>query len=78
MLTALAHPLDAVRVLVPTDQIDSLAAHLCDQGFPADRVAPDELAVLFPGSAGIFAAAAELDLWEARGGRRSSVVFADV
>jgi hypothetical protein len=46
----------------------SLAAHLAEQGFPAVRAGAGELRVLFPGSASIFAAAAELDLCEARGG----------
>jgi hypothetical protein len=46
----------------------TLAAHLAEQGFPAVRAGAGELSVLFPGSVRIFAAAAELDLCEARGG----------
>jgi hypothetical protein len=38
------------------------------QGFPPTTTGEGELEVVFPGSASIFAAAAELDLWEARGG----------
>jgi hypothetical protein len=40
-----------------------LRRHLIEQGFPTTRAAGNELSVLFPGGHGIFAAAAELDLW---------------
>ena len=64
-----------MRIQLPPELVDSLAAHLDRQGFPAARTGDGELDVLFPGSAGIFAAAAELDLWEARdGGCRDALV----
>jgi hypothetical protein len=40
-----------------------LRRHLVEQGFPTAPAVGDELSVLFPGGHGIFAAAAELDLW---------------
>lgn len=48
----------------------TLVAHLAEQGFPAVRAGQGELRVLFPGPPSIFAAAAELDLCEAKGGCR--------
>lgn len=54
---------------------DSLASHVADQGFPVTRTTDGELHVLFPGSPTIFAAAVELDLWEARGGCASGLVI---
>jgi hypothetical protein len=53
---------------IPPRHEATLAAHLAEQGFPAVRAGAGELRVLFPGSPTIFAAAAELDLCEARGG----------
>ena len=65
-----------MRIRLPADLVDSLAAHLGRQGFPAAHIGAGELEVLFPGSAGIFAAAAELDLWEAdEGGRPDELVL---
>lgn len=55
-------------VRVDAERTDSLGAHLTEEGFPATRVDEGELEVLFPGAPQIFAAAAQLDLWEARGG----------
>jgi hypothetical protein len=57
-----------VRIQLPPELAESLAAHLDRQGFPASRTGAGELDVLFPGSTEIFAAAAELDLWEADDG----------
>jgi hypothetical protein len=57
-----------MRIQLPPELAESLAAHLARQGFPAERTGDGELDVLFPGSTGIFAAAAELDLWEADDG----------
>lgn len=59
-----------LRLHVPPRHEATLAAHLAEQGFPAVRGGEGELRVLFPGSATIFAAAAELDLCEANGGCR--------
>jgi hypothetical protein len=66
-----------LRLSVHPRYQDSLAAHLAEQGFPAARSGHGKLDVLFPGSAGIFAAAAELDLCEARGGCRLSDLVID-
>ena len=67
-----------LRLQVPPRHQATLAAHLAEQGFPAVRAGDGELSVLFPGSARIFAAAAELDLCEARGGcRLAEVVIAE-
>lgn len=57
-----------MRIRLPPELVESLALHLSQQGFPAARTGDGELDVLFPGSRGIFAAAAELDLWELRTG----------
>lgn len=67
-----------LRVQVHPRYEATLAAHLAEQGFPAVRAGDGELCVLFPGSASIFAEAAELDLCEARGGcRLSDLVIAE-
>jgi hypothetical protein len=63
-----------LRLNVDPEYEQSLVSHLAAQGFPATRTKRGELEVLFPGPAAIFAAAAELDLWEARCGTASSVV----
>jgi hypothetical protein len=57
-----------VRLHIHPGQQRSLASHLAAQGFPPTTTSEGELDVLFPGSASIFAAAVELDLWEARAG----------
>ena len=41
----------------------NLREHLERQGFPSSVRSSDELTVLFPGRADIFAPAVELDLW---------------
>ena len=64
-----------MRIQLPPEHLQSLADHLEQQGFPAACTGAGELDVLFPGSSDIFAAAAELDLWEARdGGCREALV----
>jgi len=63
-----------LRLNVHPEHEDSLVSHLTAQGFPPTRTAGGELEVLFPASPAIFAAAVELDLWEARGGCASSLV----
>ena len=55
-----------MRLRIDPDFAESLRRHLCETGFPAIHVDPGQLDVLFPGSPGIFPAAAELDLWEMR------------
>ena len=55
-----------MRLRIDPSFAESLRRHLCATGFPAVHVDPGEIDVLFPGSPGIFAAAAELDLWESR------------
>ena len=53
-----------LRLRIDPSYAESLRRHLCATGFPAIHVDPGQLDVLFPGSPGIFPAAAELDLWE--------------
>jgi hypothetical protein len=68
-----------LRLQVPLRHQATLAAHLVEQGFPPVRASDGELCVLFPGSPTIFAAAAELDLCEARGGcRLADLVIAEL
>lgn len=55
-----------MRVRVDPSSLESLCQHLAKQGFPATQTDDDAVDVLFPGSAAIFAAAAELDLWSDR------------
>ncbi|HET7045480.1 MAG TPA: hypothetical protein VFI37_11575 [Gaiellaceae bacterium] len=55
-----------MRLRIDPSFAESLRRHLCLAGFPATQVDPGQIDVLFPGSPGIFPAAVELDLWEAR------------
>jgi hypothetical protein len=65
----------SLRLTIHPKHVDSLASHISEQGFPVTRAHVDALDVLFPGSPEIFAAATELDLWEARGGCSSTLVI---
>jgi hypothetical protein len=65
----------SLRLTIHPKHLDSLASHISEQGFPVTRTCTDALDVLFPGSPAIFAAATELDLWEARGGCSSTLVI---
>ena len=60
-----------MRIYVDGELATSLASHLEQQGFPALQVCDGVLDVLFPGSQATFAAAVELDLWQARLERQS-------
>jgi hypothetical protein len=55
-----------IRLRIHPRHERSLASHLAAEGFPPTATGNGELEVLFPGSALLFAAAAQLDLWEAR------------
>jgi hypothetical protein len=65
----------SLRLSIHPTQLESLADHVSEQGFPVTHAEGSALEVLFPGSPEIFAAAAELDLWEARGGCASTLVI---
>lgn len=56
----------SVRIRVDSRHLESLRAHLAEQGFPSSRVGRDLLQVLFPGSPALLAPAAALDDWLAR------------
>jgi hypothetical protein len=62
---------------VDSRHLQSLAAHLAAQGFPAKRVGLDLLDVLFPASPSAFAAAVELDDWLARIGEAAVRLTSD-
>jgi hypothetical protein len=65
-----------LRLTIHPSQAESLAGHLTEQGFAPTRVGPGELEVLFPASPALFAAAVDLELWEARGGSVTTLVVA--
>lgn len=52
-----------MRLRVDCRYLDSLRAHLAEQGFPASAVGPGLLDVLFPAAPALFWPAAELDDW---------------
>jgi hypothetical protein len=64
-----------LRLIIHPKEADSLLCHLDEQGFSPARVGAGELEVLFPGEPSIFPAAADLDLWQARGGCVASLVI---
>lgn len=64
-----------LRLRIHPQHEESLASHLAAQGFPPTPLGGGVLEVLFPGSPAIFAAAADLDLWQARGGCISSLAI---